>query len=69
MINLMYRNVKEMILKLMWNHIGGKYNTLIMKIKSKVQVLLNMLLTIFVPYGNSDYSIQKGTLSSIQMGN
>lgn len=68
MINLMYRNVKEMILKLMWNHIGGKYNTLKMKIKSKMQVLLNMLLTILAPYGNSD-SIQKGTLSSIQLGN
>ena len=34
-----------------------------------MQVLLNMLLTILVPYGNSDYSIQKGTLSSIQLGN
>ena len=35
MNNLMYRNVKQMILKLMRNHIGGKDNALKMKIEIK----------------------------------
>ena len=33
--NLMYRNVKQMILNFMMNHIGGKYNTLKMKMEIK----------------------------------